>query len=522
MSIRLRLTLLLTILLAAVMLLLSALVYRSVSAGIRERFDQNLVLRAQEISPRIGIDSAGGWGNSLGGWETTGSSMSGETSIGADPAPPRPAGRHSPEDGDDDDGHEQEGPELGGGCLQPGVSPSSIEVGADSLYAQVYDACQQVAAISDNMEAALPIEGNEVQVALYGGAPIFTVETLDGDVRVAGEAIGSDRKTVGALFVGMSTDSLEADLQRLRGFLLAVTVGTIGAVGAIAWLLSRKAMEPVDAMTTAARNIAETGDISLRLEVPEVQDEIGRLAVTFNEMLEQIDGAFSSQREFLADASHELRTPLTAIRANVESLVRNPATDPQERQDVLLMVEREVDRMARLVDELLTLARADAGRELPNAAVALDSILLEVYNQQRAQAGRTRLELGEFETAEVLGNADQLKQLVLNLVDNALRYTPQGGTVRLSLERVDGMAKLAVADTGPGIAPDDLERIFERFYRVDKARSRQSGGTGLGLSISQEIARSHGGEITVVSTPGIGSTFTVVLPLLGPEILTNS
>jgi two-component system, OmpR family, sensor kinase len=294
--------------------------------------------------------------------------------------------------------------------------------------------------------------------------------------------------------------------------LFSVVVGTTALCAGIGWFLAAKAMAPVDRMTRTAGAIGSAADLSQRVPVPQEADEIGRLALTFNQMLARLQQAFATQRQFLADASHELRSPLTAIRANVETLRRGGELQGTEQDETLRVVEREVDRMGRLVDDLLSLARADAGQEPVLQRLSLDALLLEVYHQQRPLAGRVRLVLGEFEPVEIDGDPDRLKQLLLNLVDNAFRHTPEGGTVTLDLIHREREAVIRVRDTGAGISPEHLPHIFERFYRIDSARSREMGGTGLGLAISREIVEAHGGRIAVESAPNEGTTFTVALP----------
>jgi signal transduction histidine kinase len=289
--------------------------------------------------------------------------------------------------------------------------------------------------------------------------------------------------------------------------------GAIVLAALTGWFLARRAMRPVDRMTRTAQAIGQSADHSRRLAEPKERDELGRLAATFNEMLDRLDHSFNTQQRFLADASHELRTPLAAIRTNVEALLRGAVEQPAERDASLRAIARETDRMGRLVSDLLALAHADAGQPLVRRTVELDALLLDVYQQERRLADGVDLRLGELDQVAVEGDPDRLKQLLLNLVDNALRYTPPGGVVTLDLERRDGTALLRVSDTGLGIPPEHLSRIFERFYRVDQPRSRKAGGTGLGLAICKWVAEAHGGRIEVQSKPGEGSAFTVTLPV---------
>ena len=217
------------------------------------------------------------------------------------------------------------------------------------------------------------------------------------------------------------------------------------------------------------------------------------------------------QRQFLADTSHELRNPLTVIRGNLGLLRQD--VDADNRVIAALEAEAEAARMSRLVDSLLLLARADAGQEVQHSPVRLDELVDQVVTRARTVADGRQLRLAGRAPATVRGDYDRLTQVLWNLVENALRYTPRGKAIELSLQRVGRKAVLVVADEGVGIAPEHLPHIFERFYRVDKARSRQSGGSGLGLAIVDYLVRTHGGTIEVTSVPGQGTRFTIRLPL---------
>jgi two-component system, OmpR family, sensor kinase len=292
------------------------------------------------------------------------------------------------------------------------------------------------------------------------------------------------------------------------------------AVGAVALLLSfmvgsviaGQALQPIDTISQAAKQITDAGDLSKRVPHDGPPDELGQLTATFNAMFERLERLFLSQRRFVADVSHELRTPLTTIQGNLD-LLKRFGTDATS----LEAMDSEVKRMTRLVGDLLMLAQADSGRlPLLETRVELSALVLEVYQQAQVLAKEIDLKLGAVDAVQVKGDPDRLKQLVLNLATNALKYTPAGGQVTISLQNQAGYAFVQVSDTGIGIPPEDLEHIFDRFYRVDKARSRQMGGTGLGLSIARWIAEAHGGKIWAESEIGQGSTFIVQLPSLDP------
>lgn len=379
------------------------------------------------------------------------------------------------------------------------------------------------------LDAQLPLSPGFLKAVKAAGSHSETV-TIDGEpVRVLGlrlesRPIGDDL----ALIVATSLASVEDTLQSWRITLSLIVLGTTAVAAAIAWLMATSALRPVDRMASVARAIGHSADFDGRLPETGPMDELGRLARTFNEMLDQLSGANATQRRFLADASHELRTPLTAIATNLDILRGDGVSDPAERAEMLRAAARETDRMSRLVSDLLTLARADAGVTPSRRRLALDTLVLDVYQQQRSLSGAVTLTLGEWEQVEVDADPDRLKQVILNLVDNAIRYTPAGGTVTLDLQRQGPEVVLRVTDTGVGIAPEHQVRIFDRFYRVDQPRTRQSGGTGLGLAIAREMAEAHGGRIELTSTPGEGSTFSLILPALpdpprpGPASVTTT
>lgn len=305
-------------------------------------------------------------------------------------------------------------------------------------------------------------------------------------------------------------DSTLRDLATLIIFSIAAGL-VVAAVGG--WFIAGNILGPIDRVTKAAQKITRARDLGRRIQVPAMVDEVGQLAMTFNEMLSRIEELFRAQQRFVADVSHELRSPLTAVRGNLDLLKRGAAEDPTERSQALEAMDSETARMSRLVSDLLLLARQDAGVPIAKQPIELDTLMLEVYRQAQLTARGVTLTLGAEDQAIIVGDRDRLKQVLLNLVDNAIKYTTPGGKVTLSLNKDETWVKIAVQDTGIGIASENIPNLFDRFYRVDKARSRDAGGTGLGLAIAKSVVDAHNGKITVESQLGKGTIFTVWLPL---------
>ncbi|MEP7285152.1 MAG: ATP-binding protein [Chloroflexota bacterium] len=313
---------------------------------------------------------------------------------------------------------------------------------------------------------------------------------------------------VGTVQVLSTLTTVDAALERL--FKIMLGVGTVALLLAfmVGSVIAGQALQPIDTISQAAKQITAAGDLSKRIPYYGPPDELGQLTETFNATLGRLERLFLTQRRFVADVSHELRTPLTTIQGNLD-LLKRYGDDPTSME----AIDSEVKRMTRLVGDLLLLAQADGGRlPLDMTTVELDTLALEVFKQARVLAQDIDLRLGMIEPVHVRGDEDRLRQLLLNLVTNAIKYTPAGGKVTINLIHKAGYAFLSVSDTGIGIPPEDLDHIFDRFYRVDKARSRQMGGTGLGLSIASWIAEAHQGRIWAESNVGQGSTFTLQLP----------
>lgn len=317
------------------------------------------------------------------------------------------------------------------------------------------------------------------------------------------------QQIIGYIQVARLLDNFEI-FNRVLSRALLISLGAAVTSLIVAAILTNSLFRPLEDIASASRQITRADDLSRRVPHSNRSDEIGDLARAFNQTLERLERLFRSQQRFLADVSHELRTPLTSVRGNLDLMKRMGQYD----EESMYVIQDEIERMSRLLGDLLLLARADTGGlPLRYEPVELDNVLFEVYRQVSRIEKPVSVELIEVDQATILGDEDRLKQLLLNLVDNGIKYTQPGGVVRLSLSKDKGQAMLRVSDTGIGIPAEDLPHIFDRFYRVDKARSREQGGSGLGLAIVKWVVQAHGGRIQVESTVGVGTTFTILLPL---------
>ncbi|MEO0565743.1 MAG: HAMP domain-containing sensor histidine kinase, partial [Chloroflexota bacterium] len=314
--------------------------------------------------------------------------------------------------------------------------------------------------------------------------------------------------------VGASLQTVNESVDRLLTILMvSMGLAIIGSV-VVGLLLADRALKPIDDIIQAAARITETDDLTTRLDWRGPMDELGRLTSVFNHMMDRLEHLFGVQQRFVADVSHELRTPLTAIRGNLD-LAERYGTD----EVTMEAISSEVGRMSRMVDDLLLLARADyGGMKLDLGPLDLDTVVSDAFREAkaivRARGDELYVEVGRFEPVRINGNADRIKQLLLNLVGNAVKFTPEGGTIKLSLSAEGDYAVMRVADTGIGIAEEDIPHVFDRFYQAESSRanSEKDVGTGLGLSICKWIAEAHGGHIKVESKLRRGTTFTIAVP----------
>lgn len=404
----------------------------------------------------------------------------------------------------------------------------------------------------------LPVQQSAITAALQGNCVTYTMSqrgsllrlfalpitlpatpgeaTTASPVTTGNCAIYADHQPViGVVLVGKPMDDVISTLGTLSrllevGAVLAVLFTSVGG-----WLIAGNGLHPLTRMTRTARAIAVNAHgagLGRRVGYRGPRDEVGELAATFDDMLAAIERVTNAQKRFVADASHELRAPLTTIKGTLEFLQRAPDLPEEDRMAMLADGYAEADRMATLVSDLLLLARADAAagsapgsheaklddqmrgrREL----VELDQLALETFRYGRAQLlarhrSKLQISITELEPMATMADPGQLRQVMLILLDNAIKYTPSGGSVNISVTRKDRRAAISISDTGIGIEPEMQSLIFERFYRGDLARDRDQQGSGLGLAIAKWIVESHNGEIVVTSAPGKGSTFTILLP----------
>jgi two-component system OmpR family sensor kinase len=363
----------------------------------------------------------------------------------------------------------------------------------------------------------LPLSNEVLRAVLNGQTATETTVVENRRVLIYSKPVTVEGRPVGIVQVARSLAEQDESLGTLRFMLLvgasAVCILAFGA----GWLMAGAALRPINRITQTAQAIGAERDFDRRVAYRGANDEVGRLATTFNAMLAelqavywQVKQALQAQRRFVADASHELRTPLTTIRGNIALLQREPPISPEDRAAVLTDLAGECDRLIRLVNNLLVLARADAGQPLRRDVVDLEPLVHDVCRQARLLAPDRAIVCAEPIGGTIVGDRDALKQVLLILLDNAVRHTPPDGLITITTAVEGERTLLSVRDTGPGIPPDVLPHIFERFYRADA--SRTGTGTGLGLAIAKALVEAQQGTLSVESVVGQGTTFTVSLP----------
>ncbi|HZI43300.1 MAG TPA: HAMP domain-containing sensor histidine kinase, partial [Gemmatimonadaceae bacterium] len=423
---------------------------------------------------------------------------------------------------------------------QSGVPLTSAELDRRPGYFLMLDSLGRLLYSSSAVRLLAPEDQSELYTVAFqlrpGGAaarlPLARDSLIKGRLMLVARRDPSVGPNISRVVGGLPTDLANVAPHLLLGTLLALAPVILVVSLGVAYFVAGRTFRPVDELINEVEAITDGRSLHRRLPVTTSGDELSRLSATLNAMISRLESSFTALRRFTADASHELKTPLTVLRADVERAM-HPGTSPADRMVALEEALQETARMADLVESLLTLARADEGRyDLHREPVRLEPIVRDVFETAAIlgeEAGLT-IELPVCEDATVLGDPDRLRQLLLNLATNAIKYTPRGGHVEISLtHRPHDEVAVGVRDTGIGISASDLPHVFERFWRADRVRSRRivsvdnpwsldRGGFGLGLSIAQWIVQAHGGTLTVQSRLGRGSMFSVVLPVVpGPR-----
>lgn len=389
-------------------------------------------------------------------------------------------------------------------------------------YVQLRDSAGEIACIIQGVNGkALPF-GVDARNAVNSGSVHYETEStaFSFPVRMLSVPVYRHDKIVRILQVGQSSFALEQILRQLRTTSIFLSPFVILILTAFGWFLAGRVLAPIVDITSAAQKITAE-KLNRRLPVNDTDDEIARLAQTFNLMLGRLEESFVRIRRFSGDASHELRTPLAIIKGETEVALRWAKSDAELRTALESNLE-EIDRMDRIVSDLLSLARSDASKlHLNIAKFSLTDLLQDIWMSGKVLAEQSGhyVHLDYAVTSEIFIEGDQLQlyRVMINILTNAIKYTPSGGRVDIRLVVQEGRAKIEIADTGLGISPEDLPHVFERFYRIDSARNRDQGGTGLGLAIVKAIVAAHDGTITVKSDVGEGTIFSVELPLDGPR-----
>lgn len=401
--------------------------------------------------------------------------------------------------------------DLTGGTPQPGASVLTNPQ-AGEQFIRLFDTSGNVIADSSAGFGQPPSDTVGMSLALQGQTALRWIAVGHQRMRVLSEPVLNNETVVGVLQVGLLADEVNEALRftlELMG-ILAPIILLVVSVGGI-WF-ARRALSPLVRISELAAEI-EAQDLSRRIDPGLPRDEVGRLARTFNAMLDRLETAFRRQRQFTADASHELRNPLALLHSQIETALASPRQAEADQQ-VLELLAQDVDRLSRISTALLALARSDAGainlvRDNVDLTELID-VVVEQYGPLATEAGVTLFV--DAESAQIVADEDRVVQLLVNLIDNALQHTPAGGWVTINCRADESGICLCISDTGSGIDPEHLPHVFERFYRADPARSSQRGGVGLGLNICKMIVEAHGGTIELMSEVEQGTTVKVHLP----------
>jgi signal transduction histidine kinase len=464
MSIRLRLTLLYTTILALTLIAFGAVLYGTQAQTIRDREERMLVAAAQRIAESL---------------------ASGDDWVDEGPFPP-------PMPPQEEGRREQQPPPNFRG-----------------LYVQLLDLDGEVVVNSSSLEqTSAPLSETGLRAALGGEAWSGTAWVEEERLLIYSIPVTVEGQVTEVVQIARPLTEQDQHLEVLGSNLLIVGGVAVVVAFGIGWILSGLVLRPVDRITQTAQAIGAERDFGRRVDHPGPNDEIGQLATTFNEMLNELQAAYQQQRQFVADVSHELRTPLTTIRGNLGLLRREPPVGAEDRADILDDVTEESDRLIRLVNDLLMLAHAESGRQMRSETVQVRPLVEDVCRQAGSLDPDRVIACDDVRDVAVLGDRDALRQVLLILMDNALKHT--AGAITVAAEAAHEQVEIRVRDAGPGIKPEELGRVFERFYRGEGPST--GSNIGLGLAIAKALMEAQGGAIAVESQPERGSVFTVTLP----------
>jgi len=345
-----------------------------------------------------------------------------------------------------------------------------------------------------------------------GDEPVFFTRKVAGQqLRIIYQPIVRDGSVIGSVEVARSLKETDDALGEIRNIFIVGGLAALFLTSVPAYLVAGRALRPIRQVSQLARDIERTADFSRRLPAPGSGGETRELVATFNAMINRVEATLVAQRAFLADSSHELRRPLTVIRTNLD-LLNNPALPPEEREPCLLEMRSEAEAMSRLLSDLLLLSREET-QAIGRAPVDYTSLCSDAVDRLTSQDRMHEIAAQVDAEIQILGDKERLGQMLGNLLGNAAAYTPEGGRIELRLQRLNGVARVEVRDTGIGIPEDDLPHVFDRFYRGQNARAARADGTGLGLAIVKYVAEAHGGTVSAASQPGKETTFVVDLPV---------
>ena len=381
---------------------------------------------------------------------------------------------------------------------------------------RIYDGSGNVGSRSKNISASqFPLSQPAYADALEGKNSYETF-TVGGQqpIRVITMPILLEGKLINLVQVGTSLEAVQETLRNLKIFLFTAVPSVLILAALFARFMARRALKPISRIIDTAREIGQGQELSKRIPVLKIKDELGQLALTFNEMMNRLENSFAQMRQFSSDASHELRTPLTVLKGQNE-LILSKQRKPEEYQEVISSNLEEINYMSKVLEDLFVLSKSDENQvNLDYKPVDLRALVEEVFKHAEilAEEKNIKIIIAFLEPIEIKGDEVRLRQMVWNVLQNGIKYTQQGGELKISLQNEGDFALLTIQDTGIGIPEEDLPLIFNRFYRVDKARTRDEGGSGLGLSICRQIAEAHKGKIEVESKLGVGTRFKIRLP----------